>query len=309
MGRDLVIWELTHEFEPYIIGGLGTAVTQLTRSLVQNGAQAVVISKTNRQTIEYSTQQGIAMIRFPKTTTYFHSTRQQFKPNVIDAWLQRRAMPKPTVIHIHSPQYILLANHFRKKYNVKIIYTCHSLIALEEGSDQNKQMVEQQQKQLFYVASKVVVPSKWQANLIKMLYPNVSTKVVVIPHGVTKRKQITPGDRHKLLFVGRIIPVKGLDHLFEGISILKRAGHRVFLDIIGTGSKDYVHYLRNYAKLLGIDANIRWRGFIPQQRLQQMYSSYGAIVMPSHHESFGLVALEALASGLPLIATTAGGLS
>lgn len=66
--------------------------------------------------------------------------------------------------------------------------------------------------------------------------------------------------------------------------------------------------IKALARKLGIASRIRWLGFIKPQQMIQLYPRFGAVVMPSSQESFGMVALEAMAHGVPLVTTRAGGL-
>ncbi|HEX7057187.1 MAG TPA: glycosyltransferase family 4 protein, partial [Bacilli bacterium] len=158
-------------------------------------------------------------------------------------------------------------------------------------------------------ANKIVVPSRSQFARLKKLYPFCANKTVVIKHGIVLRKTKAKGPRHHLLYVGRIIPLKGIEKLLIAVSLLKRRGKKVRLDLVGTGPKGYIRHLKALCRKLGISSEIRWIGFCNQAQLQKMYASHGAVVMPSLQESFGLVALEALANGIPLVSTRAGGLA
>jgi glycogen synthase len=114
---------------------------------------------------------------------------------------------------------------------------------------------------------------------------------------------------HHLLFVGRLVPLKGIEQLLKAVAILKRKNKKVNLTIIGKGGQAYVKRLKTLCKEWGIHANVNFLGFRKPGQVQKMYASYGAVIMPSTMESFGLVALEAMASGVPLVATRSGGLA
>jgi D-inositol-3-phosphate glycosyltransferase len=115
-----------------------------------------------------------------------------------------------------------------------------------------------------------------------------------------------------LLFVGRIDPVKGLDTLLEAVALLRERPTLRLLVVGGAGAQraldpDEAH-LRQIARKLEIEDRVFWLGPIAQERLPLYYSAADVCVVPSRYESFGLVALEALACGGALVASRVGGL-
>jgi D-inositol-3-phosphate glycosyltransferase len=156
--------------------------------------------------------------------------------------------------------------------------------------------------------------------------------VVVIPPGVdTGRFYPIPMDEAKefvgispadqmILFVGRIEPLKGIDTLLEAFSQLNRQSflhsHRLCLAVIG-GEPDVtpeqmtaeMARLRALSASLGLGDMVTFLGRRDQDTLPYYYSAAEAVVVPSHYESFGLVALEAMACGRPVVASETGGLA
>lgn len=304
------IWVLSTEFEPHIIGGLGTSATKLTRAYARSGALITVLSQSKHARLLNSKQQQLHIVRFPKTTRYYSATDNQYKPVAIERWMAKRGYRIPSGIHIHSLQFSNVAKHFQSKYGIPVVYTCHSLIANEKGpNSKHKRQALKHQVQLLKTANNIVVPSQSELDLLKRKYPFCANRLSVIRHGVISRKQTARGPRHRLLFVGRLVPVKGVAPLLEAVAKLKQSGNKVKLDLVGTGSKSYTKYLKALVKKLGISSEVRWLGFRSHKQVQSMYASYGAVILPSLQESFGLVAVEALASGVPLVATRAGGLA
>jgi D-inositol-3-phosphate glycosyltransferase len=103
-------------------------------------------------------------------------------------------------------------------------------------------------------------------------------------------------------------PVKGFDTLLRAVSLLPSSqGARLLL--VGGDNGDQEHdRLRGLADDLGLDGRVTFVGAIPQQQLPLYYSAASLVVVPSHYESFGFVAAEALACGTPVIASKVGGL-
>jgi glycogen synthase len=298
------LWVFTTEYEPYIIGGLGTVATNLTRSLTRKWGYTTVLSENRSPRYDISKKGNLRIIRIPKKVLLAYT------PSAIHRWMKKRGYKKPDHIHIHSIQFAGLAKWYRKEYSTPIIYTCHSLISLEAGPKRKKRRLVHRQVQLLKAAHRVVVPSRWEFVKLKKLYPFCANKTRIIKHGVHAYTPRARAPRYRLLFVGRLIPSKGIEPLLKAIALLKRRNKKVELHVIGTGSKLYLRHLKSLVRRLGIQAHVQWLGFRRQKQVQKMYASYGAVVMPSIlGESFGLVALEALASGVPLIATRSGGLS
>ena len=115
------------------------------------------------------------------------------------------------------------------------------------------------------------------------------------------------GDK-TVVFVGRIEPLKGIDRLMTAMTYLKN-GCRPRLLVIGGGenSRQEVERLRKLARGLGIEDTIDFLGLIKQSDLPLFYSAADVCVVPSYYESFGLVALESLACGTPVVTTKVGG--
>ncbi len=117
-----------------------------------------------------------------------------------------------------------------------------------------------------------------------------------------------------LLYVGRLSPIKGLETLLEALPRVPRPGEPVpALFIIGGDADEpengHVLSLRERVAALGLDGAVRFLGAQPQEGLRLYYGAAAVTVMPSYYESFGMVALEAMACGTPVIASRVGGLT
>jgi len=115
-----------------------------------------------------------------------------------------------------------------------------------------------------------------------------------------------------LLYVGRIAPIKGLHTLLDAIARLRGAGHPLELIIVGGDTDEaidgYEAELRRRLDTLGLADAVRFVGAQPQDKLRAYYVAADATVLPSYYESFGMVALEAMACARPVIASRVGGL-
>ena len=137
-------------------------------------------------------------------------------------------------------------------------------------------------------------------------------KIDVVPNGIEAElfspaqstASANPNGRLKIISVSRLLERKGLHHLIEAIA--KPNPLPVTLEIVGTGS--YESELRKHCTDLGLDDHVRFLGFIRREKLPDLYRSADLFALPSQTESFGLVFAEAMACGLPVVATTVGGI-
>ena len=187
------------------------------------------------------------------------------------------------------------------------------------------------EKKVIRLANRIVVATLAELTQLRFLYKADDKKMVVIPPGVdVSHFYPIPSDEAKMyiglkpedrmiLFVGRIEPLKGVDTLIEAMSCLqvKEAnGKPVHLAIIGgdpAASPEQMNAeMRRLQKMcedLGLNQTVVFLGVRDQDRLPYYYSAAEVVVMPSHYESFGMVALEAMACGTPVIASEVGGLA
>jgi D-inositol-3-phosphate glycosyltransferase len=151
-------------------------------------------------------------------------------------------------------------------------------------------------------------------------YDAAPDKIGVVPCGVNldlfrpvpraaARRQLGLADNKVLLFVGRLDPLKGIDRLLRAVPLLpEREGLRLLVIGGDEYSQSEMDRLRGLAAALGIGDAVTFQGLVKQERLPYYYSAADVCVVPSYHESFGLVALESLACGTPVVASDVGNL-
>jgi D-inositol-3-phosphate glycosyltransferase len=110
-----------------------------------------------------------------------------------------------------------------------------------------------------------------------------------------------------VVFVGRIIPLKGIDNVLKAMAHLE-GKQRIKLVVIGGDdhSQGEMQRLKNLSRTLGIDEKVIFTGSVRQETLPLFYSAADLCVVPSYYETFGLVVLESLACGTPVVATRVG---
>jgi D-inositol-3-phosphate glycosyltransferase len=156
------------------------------------------------------------------------------------------------------------------------------------------------------------------------LYGADPDRVFVVPPGVDlsmfqpidraeARRKIGYGTGRLLLFAGRLERLKGVDVAINALALLRdRAHDDVRLLILGEDSREGEESEKERLKALSLEARVRDRvdflGSVAHHELPYFYSAADVVVMPSYSESFGLVALEAQASGRPVVAADVSGL-
>jgi D-inositol-3-phosphate glycosyltransferase len=164
----------------------------------------------------------------------------------------------------------------------------------------------------------IIASTGKEKNALVNKYSADPGKISVIPCGVNPEqfkpfnKQLAreicgTGSKNTMLFVGRADPVKGLDHLLEAISMLKHRDDFQLIIIGGddssmAGVKETISANGKY----DIEGKIHLVGPVPHDRMYLYYNAADFCVIPSYYESFSLVALEAVACGIPILATDVG---
>jgi len=225
----------------------------------------------------------------------------------------------------------------RKKLEIPLIMTFHTLALMKNLVGRTTDEKEEEYRinaelELVQKADCLIATSDSDRAYLKYLYNAPEEKISVATPGVdTKlfseipqleaKKEIGARAEHKIILaVGRIEPLKGFDSLLFALKILlvrnPQLKNQLCLWIVGGDtseppalwSKELKH-LETLRRQLGITTSVKFVGREPQKRLPYYYSAASVVVMPSHYESFGLVALEAMACGRPVIASNVTGVS
>ncbi len=235
------------------------------------------------------------------------------------------------IVHSHywlSGQVGYLA---KDRWGVPMVHSAHTLAKVKNAAMADDDRPEPRgrligEEQVVAEADRLVANTRTEAGQLVELYGADPAKIDVVPPGVdtdvfapgpagsARRALGLDPDEVVIVFAGRIQPLKGPDVLISAVRALARTHPdrrwRVIIvgGVSGTGRQDE-HRLADLAAALGVDALVDFRPPVPAPELAQIYRAADVVAVPSYNESFGLVALEAQASGTPVVAAAVGGLT
>jgi len=174
------------------------------------------------------------------------------------------------------------------------------------------------ERSLVQTCHHIIAPTEREKEDLIRHYGASLEKISVIPCGVNleqfraldkaeARKYLGLDDSKIILFVGRIDPLKGIDKLIMALPYLQDI-QRLRLLIIGGGehSQHEIKQLQKLASNLKVGNSVTFLDLVKHEQLPHFYSAADVCVVPSYYESFGLVALESLACGTPVVTTDVG---
>jgi D-inositol-3-phosphate glycosyltransferase len=238
----------------------------------------------------------------------------------------------------HDVDYDLVHAHYwlsgtaglalRDRWGVPLVQMFHTLGRLKNdatrnGAEREPDLRIAEETRIVGAADRVVAATVVERAHLVRHYGADAARIAVIPCGVdtelfapgeqvAARAALGLDDRPRLLYVGRLAPIKGLETLLDGMARLHAAGSRAHLCIVGGDADEpldgHEGELRVRLRRLGLGDAVTFVGAQPQERLRTWYVAADATVLPSYYESFGMVALEAMACGSPVVASRVGGL-
>ena len=210
-----------------------------------------------------------------------------------------------------------------ESWGVPHVVTFHTLAKLKmqaRAGEKEPPLRAQVEKELMASAQLIIASSPHEREAIGHLYDTPEGHIKVVPCGVDlslfrpldiqeARRRLGLNGENVIIYVGRIEPIKGLDLLLQSAALME-AKESLKLLVIGgdTTREGEVKRLKELAKELGIESIMEFVGVVDQELLPIYYNAADVCAVPSYYESFGLVALEALACGTPVVASRVGGL-
>lgn len=320
-------------------GGLNVYVVETARRLAARGTEVEIFTRATDGALPETVRMGQGILVHHVPAGPYEGLGKDDLPGQLCAFtagVMRTAAGRPEgwydVVHSHywlSGQVGWLT---ADRWNVPLVHTMHTMARvknaqLAEGDSAEPPGREIGEAQVVEAASVLVANTEDEAGQLVRLYDADPAKVRVVPPGVDLRV-FTPGDQAEarrtvglpedalvVLFVGRIQPLKAPDVLVRAAAELVRRDpslrQRLVVGVLGGPSGSGLERpeaLQDLAAELGVSDLVRFVPPVSRAQLATWYRAADLVTVPSHNESFGLVAVESLASGTPVVAAAVGGL-
>lgn len=324
-------------------GGMNVYVRDLTRQLGAMGVHVDVFTRSQDEHVPHVLHNlgyGNRVVHIPAGPEVPLPKRQlaeylpTFEEEVL-AFTEHKGL-RYDLIHSHYWMSGVAARGLKDAWGVPIIQMFHTLGVMKQrvasGGEGDGDFRIRGEQAVLRSADHIVAATQAELAQLQWLYGVRADRITIIPPGVDlSRFYPIPTDEAKafvgvpeedtmLLFVGRIEPLKGIDTLIRALALMREAGvladHPLCLSIIG-GDPDAdeaemtveMARLQDLREAYDLGNMVTFLGKRSQDTLPYYYSAASVVVMPSHYESFGMVALEAMACGTPVVASQVGGLA
>jgi D-inositol-3-phosphate glycosyltransferase len=323
-------------------GGMNVYVRDLSRELARRGHHVDVYTRSQDPSlprIRSGLGYGARVIHLPAGPEHPYDKHLVYGhlPEFVDGVLAQAEADGAAYDVLHSHYWLsgVVARELRHRWGVPIAHMAHTLGKMKNAVAQRPEERETARRivvetEIVHSADALVAATPVEREQLVQLYAAAPARIRVISPGVDIERfhpiptahakehiGICP-NRRTILFVGRIEPLKGIDNLLRAMARIaeKRPDLRDGLcvsivggDLDASRVDDEMMRLQELREELGIDDIVTFLGARDQDMLQYYYSAAEMVVMPSDYESFGMVALEAMACGTPVIASDVGGLA
>lgn len=325
-------------------GGMNVYVREVTRYLGRRGIHVDVFTRSQDEHVPHVLHDlgyGNRVVHIPAGPEYplpkkeLASYLPQFAEG-IDNFAREKGI-RYDLIHSHYWMSGIAARQLKERWNVPIVHMFHTLGLMKNRVAQSEAEMEGEyrihgERQVLDFADRILAATLAEESQLQFLYRANKEKISIIPPGVDishfypisqdEAKSVVgiPARDPMLLFVGRIEPLKGIDTLIRAIAHMRRTGvtdqYPHYLAIIGgdpgvdaSVMNSEMARLQALCAELGLQDMVIFLGKRSQSSLPYYYSAADVLIMPSYYESFGMVALEAMACGTPVVASQVGGLA
>jgi glycogen(starch) synthase len=328
---------LSWEYTPHIVGGLGAHVVDIVPELVADGVEVhLVVPRLSggEHSEPLPMPDGSPATNGSRVYRVDPSGMQgDFFTNTWHDNIQVESFCTQLAIHvggfdlIHDHDWLsgFAAVALKHNFHLPLLTTIH---ATEMGRNRGQLYGEMQRSihmaewWLTYESWRIIACSQYMSWEVQTYFGAPQEKITVIPNGVhydrfdplrgvdlsTFRTGYARPDQPIVYYVGRMVPQKGLQTIVEAAPYVLREWPGVKFVLAGSG-RGYIDELSAKAGELGVADNIIFPGRVPDEVRDGLFMVADAAVFPSIYEPFGIVALEAMAAGTPVIVSDVGGLS
>lgn len=290
---------IVNSFPPNNIGGTQCATYYMAKYLAQRGHEVHVITSVEGNLVERTTENGFDIHRLPWRRARF-ANKIVFGAEIVKEIIQIR----PDVIHVQD--LIMAAPALLIKRIYKIPYAVWG-----QGNDvyQPDWFSKLTRNIMMQHANAVLALTD---DMKRIMQDICMREIYVVPNGIDlkrfKPSLVRKKERKtkKIIFVGRLHPEKGIKYLIEAMPIVLQEMENTELLIVGDGIER--SRLEEIIETQGINDQIMFTGALQQKKIPEIMYDADVFVIPSLSESFGIVIIEAMAAGLPIIATNVGGI-
>jgi glycogen(starch) synthase len=317
---------LSWEYPPLIEGGLARHVRKLAEQLVVQGVEVHVLARGLEESPPEEELDGVVVHRVreperPRDLSEFVTWVEHMNADMLAAGVEVGDRYDFDLVHGHDWLVAVAGDHLANRFRCPLAVTIH---ATEYGRHQGwvdkhpQSHIHGVERWMANRAERVIACSAYMREHISDIYDLPEERIAVIPNGIdpadlvpvddleTLRSRFAAPDERLVLLVGRLVYEKGFQLALEALpGLIERVGNVRFI-VAGSGTAE--QELREQATRLGLDEHGTFVGWIGDDVLHSLYRISDLTVVPSIYEPFGLVALEAMASGCPCLVADTGGL-
>lgn len=311
---------LTWEYPPLSVGGLARHVEDLAGELVKT-IDLHILTRGETGLEQLADPLPVHRIApYPLQAPDFLTWVLQLNMALLQEGVRLFETTGPfELVHAHDWLVAFAARALKHLYRIPLVATIH---ATEAGRNQGlhndgQRYIAGVEWWLTYEAWRVIVCSEYMQQEVGRQFQLPVDKMAVIPNGVNPKKfQVTADPSFRacfaypwekiIFFVGRLVPEKGVQVLLQAMPAILRRCPEAKLVVAGQGPMEDA--LKNQAQSLGIGYKTHFCGYLDDTERNRLYACADVAVFPSLYEPFGIVALEAMAAGVPVVAADVGGL-
>jgi D-inositol-3-phosphate glycosyltransferase len=308
-------------------GGMNVYVREMVSSLAQAGVECTTYTRADRSGLPRQ-----VLVEPNHRVVYVeagpHHLPKEALPEVLDTFTDEvladiAATGGADVVHANYWLSGVVAHRIKHALDIPFVSTFHTLARVKaEGGDPEPGWRDRAEAELINCADAVCVSCVEEEQQFRRLYGSPQGRIEIVAPGV-EHAFFAPGeqsgaraalgiDEHVpvILFVGRIQPLKGPDVAIRALAALGRPAARLLIvgGASGLEGDAEAERARQLVDELGLAAQVEFVAPQPHHILSTYYRAADVVIVPSRSESFGLVALEAAACGIPVVASAVGGL-